>query len=154
SSPEMGGSRNFAMGGSFVTGSNGFTPHGIPPSLTSITPNFGQTRAFVPNDFGGRLHHFHHRFKNFVPVFYPVYSYYPYYPYHAYFSYGDSSYYSDTTAQMNNPEPEDTRPALTIFENRPGYRPPPVDRSYSDARDYARSESSKAADESSKTADL
>ena len=123
SSPNTGviGERTFA-GRSF----------GTPPSLTSITP--GRTAQFGVTFDGGRRHHFgqgHH--KNFVPIFVPYYSY-PYYPY------GYSDLYPDTAMPNNNmeqqPQAEDfSPPALTVFENRPGYRPPPL--TPAESRDYA-----------------
>jgi hypothetical protein len=124
---------------------SGFQTRGIPPSLTSITPgqgsrtrNFSQGGGFTPGDFGRRGgfhgrggHHGRGRGNNFVPFYVPTYSY-PYYPY----GYSDDYANGDYANGMDQPQPEpdDQRPALTIFENRPGYRPPPV--STGDSRDY------------------
>jgi hypothetical protein len=88
-------------------------------------------------DFGRRRHHhFGSHFGSF-PVFVPVYTY----PY----AYGYPGFYPETAtpseADFQQPEPEP--PALTVFEHRSTYRPPPVDRSAS--RDYQRSEESTAA---------
>ncbi|MCI0350472.1 MAG: hypothetical protein L0Z53_13685 [Acidobacteriales bacterium] len=135
-----GASGGFGMKGSF--GRGGFSTPGIPPSLTSITPlPPGSKRSVIIGDFGRRRHGHHGFGKKFVPIFVPFYSYsYPYYPY------ADPGFYpyADQASQMNYAEPEDQRPALTIFENRPGYRPPPVDPAAS--RDYARSEPRGASD--------
>jgi hypothetical protein len=125
----------FGMRGSF--GGRGFSTPGIPPSLTSITPSPNHfnsgflPRGFRPGDGGGRRHGRHGFGQNFVPFFVPTYSYYPYYPY------ADSGLYPDTDqgTQMDYAQPEDTRPALTVFENRPGYRPPPAGSA--DSGDYA-----------------
>lgn len=128
---------------------SGFQTRGIPPSLTSITPgqgsrtrNFIQGGGFIPGDFGRRGgfrgrggHHGRGHGNNFVPFYVPTYSY-PYYPY---YPYGDSDVYTngDVSYGMDQPQPQpdDLRPALTIFENRPGYRPPPVNPA--ESRDYA-----------------
>jgi hypothetical protein len=116
---------------------SGFDAHGTPPSLTSITP--GEKRFISPGDVGRRRHGHHgHGENNFVPIFVPTYSY-PYYPY----GYSDLYPESDVSNGMEEPQPEDPRPpALTVFENRPGYRPPAAVPA--DSRDYASAEPSDA----------
>jgi hypothetical protein len=114
---------------------SGFT-FGTPPSLTSITP--GPARRFgVPIDGRRRHHGGHGHGKNFVPIYVPFYSY-PYYPY-AY-----SDLYTDTAVpdNMDQQQPEDfSPPALTVFENRPGCRPPAPQPA--ESRDYASAESNR-----------
>jgi hypothetical protein len=101
-----------------------------------MTP--GRTRSFVvPNDGGRRRHGGHGHGKNFIPIYVPFYSY-PYYPY----SYSDLYPDMGVSSNMEQPEPEDTRPALTVFENRPGYRPPPA--MPAESRDYASAEPGRA----------
>lgn len=94
-------------------------------------------RFDVPRDGGRRRHggHGRGRAKNFVP-FVPFYSY-PYYPY------GYSDLYPDEGVPdyTDQQQPEDpSPPALTVFENRPGYRPPAPDPA--ESRDYASSAAS------------
>jgi hypothetical protein len=110
--------------------SGSFTTHGIPPSVTSITPLAPQANFSGGFNFGHRRHHFGKgigAFPVFVPVYYPYsYGYPGFYP-------DASTTISETDLQQQEPEP----PALTVFERRPGYQPPPV---RSDARDYRRSD--------------
>ena len=115
-------SSQFGTGGSFST-------PGIPPSLTSITNGPSMTVPFSHGFNSGR-HGGHHngrggnfrggRGRNFTP-FFPLYSY-PYYAYDDSGLYPDSNATPDSNYQQPDPQP----PAMTIFENRPGYQPPPV----------------------------
>ena len=112
---------------------SGFT-FGTPPSLTSITPG-PAWRFGVANDGRRRHHGGHGHGKNFIPVYIPFYSY-PYYPYGYSDLYPDAAMQSDMQQQ---PQPEDpSPPALTVFENRPGYRPPAPQPA--ESRDYASTE--------------
>ena len=109
----------------------GLMTHGISPSVTSVTSSnhspgiapsvTSVTRAIAPaahSGIGDNRHHHHH---NVVPYYYP---YYPYYPY-------DNSY-DQYPADSNSAQPQQAvadqpeAPAPTVFENRPGYKPPPV----------------------------
>ena len=95
-----------------------FRTHGIPPSVTSITPS---PNSRFSGGFNSERHGRNHggRHRNFTP-FFPIYSY-PYY------SYDDSGLYPDSngSADTNYQQPDADPPAMTVFENRPGYRPPP-----------------------------
>ena len=106
-----------------------------PASVTSLTPvnrfccggsNFvGGSQFSGGVIFGGHGRHFggHGRFgfgRPVVPVAVPVYA--PYYSYPYYGAY--STDYNDqrVTEEQQPREEEDTREALTVFENRPRYR--------------------------------
>lgn len=117
-------SSGFGGGGSF-RGRSYATP-GIPSSVTSISRPTHTTRSFsVHGDFRGHHgrgnHGRHGRGKKFVPIYVPYYSF-PYYPY------ADPGFYPDgpPVSEADYPAEEPELPALTIFERRPGYKPPPV----------------------------
>ena len=98
--------------------------HGVPPSVTSITPGRStpgvpaSVTSLGPNGFGNSCcgvnfsngfffnGHFHHH--HFVPVFVPVYPYYSYYP----------STYSMRPAPAVTEASEEEPPAPTIYERR------------------------------------
>jgi hypothetical protein len=156
--PSLHAQRSHGIGASITSVSphrGSFNNPGIPPSVTSITPGMRANRGFFstnPNPNRGRRHgrEFGRRFgrgNNFVPFFVPYgYGY----------DYTDS--YPDASApdqpdygqqQQEDPQP----PALTIFENRPGYRPPPVqpsdapDQSGASAADRSREPAPPVADQ-------
>lgn len=119
----------------------GYTAHGISPSVTSVTssnshpgiapsvtsvtppPNWQNQSNWwtgaVPQSSG--RHHHHHNNGNSLGYYY--YPYYPYYPSY-YDESADSAYSQQQPAQQVVEEPP--TPAPTIFENRPGYKPPPL----------------------------
>jgi len=110
----------------------GIVTHGISPSVTSVTSSnhnpgiapsvTSVTRAIAPTAppaINNNRHRHHHNTGSFGG-----YYYYPYYPYdNSYEQYpADSSYAQPQQVVADQPE----APAPTIFENRPGYKPPPV----------------------------
>ena len=98
---------------------------GIPASVTSPTvdPRFNRPIIIANSpQFQPTFHHHNH----FIPVPVPVPVYYPFYSYPV--TYGDEM-------QQQQPQPEPVvevveTPAPTIFENRPGYKVPPIQPSY------------------------
>jgi hypothetical protein len=136
-------SASHSSGGSFSSRSYG-TP-GIPSSVTSITRSTHSSRGFsVQRDFRGHHgrgnHGRHGRGKKFVPIYVPYYSF-PYYPY------ADPGFYPDggTMSEADYPAEEPELPALTIFERRPGYKPPPVQPAEPSSAEKATAESEVAA---------
>lgn len=100
-----------------ITPSN---PHpGIAPSVTSVTPAPNWWTGTIAQPSAGTRHHHHH--NNGTPY---GYYYYPYYPSYPYYDEPADSGYAQPAQQAVAEQPE--APAQTIFENRPGYKPPPV----------------------------
>lgn len=102
------------------------SPAGIPASVTSQTSvhrnghgNSG-TMSFVPVP---PLVHEHHDHDDIIPVFIPVY-----YPYYSYFPYYGTENYDQPNAQpdIQQQQPQSEPSAPTIFENRIGYKAPPI----------------------------
>ena len=141
----LGGLGVLAFAASMATG-QGIVFNGIPASVTSVTPahpnpgipaSVTSPRPALPGQVNFRAFgqpEFHHHLRDHnrivtVPVAVPVY-----YPY-AYDNPAD--YPNDMQTQAGaQPVVETEPPAPTIFENRPGYRVPPVQASEPAPKDY------------------